>query len=156
MTPGTPEAGRYKGGRRRGRELALQALFELEMTDHATEQALADRLDEGTSPPRYEEFTRTLVLGTWACRDELDRYIARAAPQWPVDQLPVVEKSILRLAIYELCFDNKTPPRAAINEAVELAKAYGGENSSRFVNGVLGFVASERDKGGNVRGRVDL
>jgi N utilization substance protein B len=138
----------------------MQALFELDQTDHPLEVVLADRLqDAGLAeplPPPYERFARRLVGGAWHHRDELDARIAAAAPQWPLPQLPAVEKAILRLAIFELCFDNETPPRAAINEAVDLAKVYGGESSGRFVNGVLGTIASQVDRSGEVHGRIDL
>jgi N utilization substance protein B len=148
---------RHSAGRRLARELAMQALFELELAHHAPEQALEDRLAERPLAPHLAAFTRELVVGVWQQRTALDERIATAAPQWPLHQLPAVEKSILRLAIYELIFDNKTPPRAAINEAVELAKAYGGEHSSRFVNGVLGAIASElNDRGGEVHGGVNV
>jgi N utilization substance protein B len=150
------EGGLYGAGRRRARELAMQVLFELELTGHPVERALEDRLAEEKLAPQHAAFARELVTGTWARRQELDARIAAAAPRWRPEQLPGVEKAILRLAIYEVCFDNRTPLRAAINEAVELAKAYGGENSGRFVNGVLGSIASHADKGGDVHGRIDL
>jgi transcription antitermination protein NusB len=150
----------FAAGRRRAREAAMQVLFELDQTDHPLEVVLADRLQE-TSPVEqlaepYEGFARRLAAGAWQHREELDVRIAAAAPQWPLPQLPAVDRAILRLAIFELCFDNETPPRAAINEAVDLAKVYGGESSSRFVNGVLGSIASQVDRSGEVHGRVDL
>jgi transcription antitermination protein NusB len=157
----------FASGRRRAREAALQVLFELDQTDHTLETALEDRLGrEGLEEPfaeaagpmtaPYEGFARRLASGAWQHREALDARIAAAAPQWPLAQLPAVERAILRLAIFELCFDNETPPRAAINEAVDLAKVYGGENSGRFVNGVLGSIASQVDRSGEVHGRVDL
>jgi N utilization substance protein B len=147
-------------GRRHGREAAMQALFELDQTNHPLDVVLADRLQEAPGehplPPRYERFARRLASGVWQHRDDLDARIAAAAPQWPPEQLPAVERAILRLAIFELCFDNETPPRAAINEAVDLAKVYGGESSGRFVNGVLGSIASQLERSGEFHGRVDL
>jgi transcription antitermination protein NusB len=138
----------------------MQVLFELDQTDHPLELVLADRLldtpvDEPLAEP-YARFARRLASGAWQRREELDARIVAAAPQWPLPQLPAVDRAILRLAIFELCFDNETPPRAAINEAVDLAKVYGGESSSRFVNGVLGSIASQVDRSGEVHGRVDL
>jgi transcription antitermination protein NusB len=151
---------RFAAGRRRAREAAMQVLFELDQTDHPLELVLADRLldtpvDEPLAEP-YARFARHLASGAWQRREELDARIVAAAPQWPLPQLPAVDRAILRLAIFELCFDNETPPRAAINEAVDLAKVYGGESSSRFVNGVLGSIASQVDRSGEVHGRVDL
>ncbi len=134
-------APRYPQGRRRARELAMQVLYELEFGALAPEDALAHHLATEHMRPPYEEFTRALVLGTWARRADADAAIAQAAPHWPLAQLPMVERSILRIAIFEACFDNTTPVRVAINEAVELAKTYGGEHSAKFVNGVLGAVA---------------
>jgi transcription antitermination protein NusB len=150
----------FAAGRRRAREAAMQVLFELDQTDHPLELVLADRLqdtpvDEPLAEP-YARFARRLASGAWQRREELDARIVAAAPQWPLPQLPAVDRAILRLAIFELCFDNETPPRAAINEAVDLAKVYGGESSSRFVNGVLGSIASQVDRSGEVHGRVDL
>ena len=79
--------------------------------------------------------------GCWRTRAELDEIIVRSAPNWPLDQMSRIDKSILRLAIFEILFDNKVPLKAAINEAVELAKRFGSDSSSRFINGVLGTVA---------------
>ena len=79
-------------------------------------------------------------------RAQIDGVIAAHAPTWPVEQLPAVDRNILRIAIFEILFNNETPPKVAINEAVELAKRYGSETSSRFVNGVLGGVVSPAPK----------
>ena len=87
-----------------------------------------------------------LVRAVLAKREELDGRIAKVAPAWPVDQLPAVDRNILRLAISEMLGDNGTPVRAAINEAVELAKTFGTEKSSSFVNGVLGSIAEELEQ----------
>jgi N utilization substance protein B len=81
------------------------------------------------------------VEGVLSERDRLDEVIAKAAPQWPVDQLSAIDRNILRLAIWEILVNNRAPIRAAINEAVELAKEYGSDNSAKFVNGVLGSVS---------------
>lgn len=86
------------------------------------------------------EFVRTLVDGTIKNYDKIDKLIAPAAPDWPIDQIAKIDRGILRLAIYELMINRDVPPKVAINEAVELAKAFGGDNSSRFVNGVLGTI----------------
>ncbi len=86
------------------------------------------------------DFVRTLVYGTVANYDKIDGLIAPAAPDWPIEQIAKIDRGILRLAIYELMINRDVPPKVAINEAVELAKAFGGDNSSRFVNGVLGTI----------------
>lgn len=138
--------------RRRVREIALQILFELDATDHPPDQVVARRLEEERLPPEGERFLRRLVFGAWEHASHLDRIIEEAAPNWPVSQMPGVDKAILRIALFEALIDEeeKTPVKAIINEAVELAKQYGSDNSSRFVNGVLGTVVSryrERRKG---------
>jgi len=90
------------------------------------------------------EFARTLVEGVLARTEELDTLIAESAPSWPLEQMARIDKNILRLAIFEILFDNKVPLKAAINEAVELGKRFGSDSSSRFINGVLGTVASKK------------
>ena len=88
------------------------------------------------------EFARHLVHGVLANRRRLDEIIRRNAPAWPLEQVAAVDRNILRLAIFEIVIDNMVPMRAAINEAVELAKEFGGEASPKFVNGVLGSIAA--------------
>ncbi|HCL99923.1 MAG: N utilization substance protein B-like protein [candidate division CPR2 bacterium GW2011_GWC1_41_48] len=91
------------------------------------------------------DFISVLVGGTLDNVKEIDSILAPAAPEWPIDQIAGVDKAVLRLGIYELIFSREVPPKVAINEAVELAKAFGGENSSKFVNGVLGTVYRNSD-----------
>lgn len=130
--------------RHRVRTIALQILFEIDATDHAPDVVVTRRLDEEQLPPEGERFLRRLVFGAWEHYSYLDRIIEEAAPNWPVNQMPGVDKAILRIALFEALIDEdeKTPLKAVINEAVELAKQYGSDNSSRFVNGVLGTVVS--------------
>lgn len=160
MTPSPARRQAFAAARRRAREVALQALYELELAAASLDAVLDERLREAEGddalPAAARAFAERLIRGAWGRRAEADALIAEAAPQWRVEQLAAVEHSLLRLAIYELCFDNETPPRAAINEAVELAKVFGGEHSGRFVNGVLGAIASKVDRGGDVRGGVEL
>ncbi len=87
-------------------------------------------------------FVRELVSGVLQNKDEIDRSIQKFAPAWPVEQIALVDRNVLRLAIFEILFDNKVPVKVAVSEAVELAKNFGSENSSRFVNGVLGSVSA--------------
>ena len=128
--------------RHRVRITALQILFELDATDHAPDEVVARRVAEEQLPPEGERFLRNLIFGVWEHYPYLDRIIEEAAPSWPVNQMPGVDKAILRIALYEIMIDEteKTPVKAVINEAVELAKQFGSDNSSRFVNGVLGTV----------------
>jgi N utilization substance protein B len=88
------------------------------------------------------DFVRGLVNGTVKNREEIDKHIQKLAPAWPISQLALIDRNILRLAIFEILFDNKVPVKVAVNEAVELAKTFGSENSTKFVNGVLGSVST--------------
>jgi N utilization substance protein B len=128
--------------RHRIRTIALQILFELDATDHAPDEVVRRWLEEELLSPEGERFLRSLIFGVWEHYPYLDRIIEEAAPSWPVSQMPGVDKAILRIALYEIMIDEteKTPVKAVINEAVELAKQFGSDNSSRFVNGVLGTV----------------
>ncbi len=139
-----------KGGRQVGRRLAVQALFELEARPGRNPEAVvADRAlhryeESGeTVNPRAKEFALTLVRGTLDKRVPIDELIAEAAPAFPVEQMPATDRVALELAIFELLYERGAPIGAVIDEAVDLAKTYGGENSGRFVNGVLGTIAGE-------------
>jgi N utilization substance protein B len=135
--------------RHRVRVLALQGLFELDATDHAPDEIVARYMAEEEMPPEGQRFLRALVFGVWEHYPYLDRIIEEAAPNWPVSQMPGVDKAILRIALYEILIDEAehTPVKAVINEAVELAKHFGSDNSSRFVNGVLGTVVTRYVEG---------
>jgi N utilization substance protein B len=126
------------------RVAALQILFEVDATDHAIDLVFERRRGDEQLPPDGERFLHTLVFGVWEHRSYLDGIIEEAAPNWPIMQMPGVDKAVLRIALYELLIDEdeRTPVKAVINEAVELAKQFGSDNSSRFVNGVLGTVVS--------------
>lgn len=131
--------------RHRGRIAAMKVLFEIDLTDHALDQVLERRCLEEQLPPDGEAFLREITLGSWEHRSYLDGVIEAAAPSWPVSQMPSVDKAILRISLYELLIpeeEEKVPVKAVINEAVEIAKLFGSDNSSRFVNGVLGTVVS--------------
>jgi transcription antitermination protein NusB len=130
--------------RRRARIAVLQALFEVDTAHHAPDAVLQGRLAEALLPETGEAYSRHLLHGTLRYRDALDKIIQRIAPEWPIEQMAPVDRNILRLAAYEILLDTSTPPKVAINEAVELAKSFGSDSSSRFVNGVLGTLLSER------------
>lgn len=139
------------------RILAVQTLFEWEFISNRF--PVEEKFDEQKKVTEildrnYEEFkkavsTRTfideLVWGTLEHRDSIDKIIKPAAPEWPIEQIALVDLVILRMAIFELLFKREVPPKVAINEAVELAKTFGGPNSSKFVNGVLGTVYRASD-----------
>ena len=135
------------GFRRQGRMLAVRVLYEVDMTGHPWREAL--RLQAGARSATHPvvAFAEQCVGGVVEHREELDRLITRFAPSWPVSQLATVDRNILRLALYELEVAATEPPKAVINEAVELAKTYGGETSPRFINGVLGAVEASEEPG---------
>ncbi len=120
---------------------ALKALYELDTTNHPVGVVLIQRFAEEHLSPAGEEFARTLVTGVHAQRAALDALIQQHAPEWPVDQMAVVDRNVLRIAIYEFHIAHLTPLKVAINEAIELAKTFGSDSAPRFVNGVLGALA---------------
>jgi N utilization substance protein B len=127
--------------RHQGRIAALKVLYELDTTQHPIGVVLSERLSDEQLPPEGEEFVRTLVTGIQQHRAELDEMIQRHAPEWPIDQMAVVDRNVLRIAIYEFHIAHLTPLKVAINEAIELAKKFGSDSAPRFVNGVLGALA---------------
>ena len=129
------------------RTLALQILFEVDLTDHELDGVLRRHSEDMALPEQVRNYTERLVNGVNRQLVELDDQIGEAAPNFPVAQLPAVDRNILRVAIYELSNEPSVPFKAVINEAVELAKLFGGENSSRFVNGVLGTIAARNPRG---------
>ena len=128
--------------RRKARTVALQALYEIDAVGHSPETVLVYLITESGLTGEYSDFIRELVLGVIANREKVDATIREYAPAWPIDQISLVDRNILRLAIYEILLDNRVPVKVAINEAVELAKKFGGDHSSKFVNGVLGSVST--------------
>ena len=128
--------------RRQARILALQTLYEADTTGHEPVETLERLLQEMDATEEVKAFARELVNGTVAERRHLDDVIIRVAPAWPIEQMATIDRNILRLAILEILLNNRTPVKAAINEAVELAKSFGSDNSAKFVNGVLGSVSS--------------
>lgn len=128
-----------------GRIIALQTLYECEFREQCEDQSADLKEILARNIERYEDtvedtaFIERLVTGVHALREKLDSLIQPIAPEWPIDQIARVDRTILRMALYELTESkDKVPPKVAINEAVELAKAFGSDNSSKFVNGVLG------------------
>lgn len=129
------------------RTLAMQTLYE---ADFQPGKSIRELLELNLKSANHADddctFVTALIEGAVAHQDLIDELIVKAAPEWPIDQISVVDKSILRLAVYELIYELDTPAKVTINEAVELAKTFGGDNTSRFVNGVLGTVYRESDR----------
>jgi N utilization substance protein B len=130
------------GVRRRARAVALQVLYEFDAAGHDVEVALAHLLAGAGLSEDNATFARSLVSGVIQNQEQIDQHIKNFAPAWPLEQIPIVDRNILRLAIFEILLDNNVPVKVVINEAVELAKKFGSESSSRFVNGVLGSVST--------------
>lgn len=134
-----------------GRIIALQTLYEQELRNDADDKTfdVNEVLDRNIA--RYREmlddieFIRQLVAGVSAQAAELDKRLQPVAPEWPIDQIARMDRIVLRMGLYELENEDDVPPKVVINEAVELAKAFGGDNSSKFVNGVLGTLLRERE-----------
>jgi N utilization substance protein B len=130
------------GTRRKARTTALQALYEVDSVSRDAGEVVERLLTEGNLSEELCTFVRELVDGVVRNSDEIDRNIQRFAPAWPVEQIAMIDRNILRLAIFEILFDNKVPVKVAVSEAVELAKIFGSESSAKFVNGVLGSVSA--------------
>lgn len=132
------------------RIVAMQTLYEYDFrggdaAELDLEPILERNLNEFRDNIDDTDFVEDLVHSTLGHQDQIDAIIAPAAPEWPVEQIAKVDKTILRIGVYELMVKREVPPKVAINEAVELAKTFGGENSSKFVNGVLGTIYRNSD-----------
>lgn len=129
------------------RTIILQSLYEWDFYHKKTDLILIVKRNMDEFGPGIDEpdFVWRIVKGIVEHLPELDALIARVAPEWPVEQIAIIDRNILRIGLYELLYQKKdeVPPKVAINEAIELAKNYGGQNTSRFANGVLGTVYRE-------------
>ena len=123
--------------RTRARSIALQELYEIDMTGHPPELVITERLSETPLEDNLSDFARKIVFGIQPLKKELDQVIAKHAPEWPLDQVATIDRNIMRIALWEIAVSNQTPLKVAINEAVELGKIYGSGRTPRFVNGVL-------------------
>jgi N utilization substance protein B len=132
--------------RTRARSVALQALFEIDMTAHPPVQVYEERLEDEPCNDELAEFIRQIIFGVFPLREKLDTVIARYAPEWPLDQIAAIDRNILRIATWEFTVGRETPVKVAINEAVELAKSFGSDSAPRFVNGVLGSLADHQNE----------
>lgn len=132
--------------RTRARALALQVLYETDLSTHLPGDVLKTRLEETTLPHDLAEFARGIIFGVLPMREVLDRVIAKYAPEWPLDQIAAIDRNILRMACWEFAVSRETPVKVAINEAVELAKLFGSDSTARFVNGVLGTLVEHEQE----------
>lgn len=127
------------------RQLAMQSLYAWDFNGRAGEvsEFAKEQINNAGSEIKESEFVLQLAEGVVKQLSQIDEVIVKHAPEWPIDQISVVDRNVLRLGIYELSFLKEVPPKVAINEAVELAKTFGGEASGKFVNGVLGTIYKE-------------
>lgn len=136
-----------------GRTIAMQSLFEWDF--HGGEQTIEDILEHNLAEfaPKFDdiEFTKSLVHGVLDNLDELNAMIDQYAPDWPLEQITIIDRNVLRIGMYELRLDKEIPPKVAINEAIELAKTFGGASSGRFINGVLGSIYRDMEKNGELK-----
>lgn len=131
--------------RRKARKAALEILYETEITGEILEQALGMREQAGKKP--LDEFSLRLLKGVEEHKAQIDRTISDYADNWSLERMPIIDRNILRICLYEMIYEGEIPFGVSINEAVELAKIYGTEESSKFVNGVLGKIASDLQSG---------
>jgi N utilization substance protein B len=124
----------------------MQSLYEWDFRHEDKIDDIVKRNVDNFKEDCDKDFILDNIKGIGKKIDEIDKIIADSAPEWPIEQIAVIDKTILRMAVYELSFNADVPPKVVINEAVELAKTYGGENSSKFVNGVLGTLFRNDDR----------
>lgn len=129
--------------RRQARAIALQTLFEVDSVGHNSKQVLDHLCEDEAMAEEGIVFARSLIQGVIEHTAHLDTIIAKHAPEWPVEQLAIVDRNILRIALFELQYVADVPIKVAVNEAVELAKMFGSDTAPRFVNGVLGAFLQE-------------
>ncbi len=132
--------------RTRARSLALQVLYEVDLSNHSPGQVFTERLEDAPLTDALVDFARKIVFGVLPLTESLDNAIAKYAPEWPLDQVAPIDRNILRIAFWEFGIEKQTPVKVAINEAVELAKTYGSDAAPGFVNGVLGSLAKHQNE----------
>ena len=126
--------------RTKARSVALQVLYEMDQSDHLPGDIVSQRIIDVPLEDRLEKFAEEIIYGVVPIRSTLDSLISNYAPEWPLDQVAIIDRNILRIALWELAFSIDTPVKVIINEAIELGKMYGSDSSPRFINGVLGSL----------------
>lgn len=143
--------------RTKARSVALQALYEIDLTEHSIGTVLDNRFSDIELTPSLQNFVAEIVSGVTPIRTVLDEQIAEHAPEWPIEQISIIDRNLLRIALWEFAVKGETPLKVAINEAIELAKRFGSDSTPRFVNGVLGSLAeNENNIRLELRKRLDL
>ncbi len=129
--------------RTQARAIALQALYEYDLSYHPVGIILQNRFGEEELDEKTRQFSQEIVMGVFPIIEKLDHIIASYAPEWPLDQVASIDRNIIRIALWEFAVKKITPVKVAINEAVELAKVYGSDSTPRFINGVLGSLVAK-------------
>ena len=132
--------------RTKARSVALQVLYEVDMTGHLPGTVLSQRLEDDPLHDNLLEFTSQIIFGVFPLIEKLDQFISQHAPEWPLDQVAIIDRNIIRIALWEFAVSDMTPVKVAINEAIALAKFYGSDSTPRFVNGVLGSLANRQNE----------
>ena len=132
--------------RTKARSVALQVLYEIDISGHPPAAAIDERLEAEPLENSLADFARQIVYGILPIVQKLDDFIAQQAPEWPLDQVAIIDRNIIRIALWEFGVAGCTPVKVAINEAIEMAKTYGSESTPRFVNGVLGSLAARNEE----------
>jgi N utilization substance protein B len=126
--------------RTKARGIALQVLYEYDLTGHPVGEVMENRFSEAQLDDMLQDFVREIVQGVHPRIEKIDLVISTFAPDWPLDQVASIDRNIIRIALWEFAIGKLTPVKVAINEAVELAKIYGSDSTPRFINGVLGSL----------------
>lgn len=128
------------------RIVVMQSLYEWDFRPESSIQDIVSRNIKNFEKDVDKEYTIQTIEGVKSRVEEIDKKMIEVAPDWPIEQVALIDKAILRLSIFELLYNMDIPPKVVINEAVEIAKTYGGENSSKFINGVLGTIYRQSDR----------
>jgi N utilization substance protein B len=132
--------------RTKARAIALQALFEYDLTGHPLGVVLVNLFSDNEGQTKITKFSEEIVFGIYPHISQLDEIISNYAPDWPLDQVASIDRNIIRIALWEFAVKKCTPVKVAINEAVELGKIFGSDSTPRFVNGVLGSLVAKYDE----------
>lgn len=139
------------GTRRQARELAMQALFYMDMQDHSSLRMLESFSDNFRPPKKAHPFFLTLVSGVLEAKAEIDALIERFSKNWKIQRMPCVDRNVMRIAVYELLYCEDIPPKVSINEAVDVGKKFGTEESGAFINGIMDSIRDALENEGKLK-----